>query len=123
VHACQAVYASTCVSSLQINLNLYNGTINCNSPNVLTHVLETVKASDWYAHAVSLSVPATAMLTRGVACGDRSSTTLTYNAANSIPIYGSITFTGTDANGYQTGPSGYARSAHACVDVGGRLTG
>jgi hypothetical protein len=34
---------------MRINLNVFNGTFNCGSPYVLTHLLETVNASAWSA--------------------------------------------------------------------------
>jgi hypothetical protein len=37
----------TCVTSMTINVNVFNGTVNCGGQYTLTHVIQTIEADSW----------------------------------------------------------------------------
>jgi hypothetical protein len=76
----QLITAQYCVSNMVINLNaVQSGTFVCSSPATLYHVIETVRAADWDA------------------------ATVTFATDSVVAPIDTLVFTGTGANGYQSG--------------------
>lgn len=94
-----------------INLNVFNGTVNCGGQYTLTHVIETIEANSWYVCVYTEG--STAKHSR-LLVAHRDSDTITFNAAAAQRVYGTITLTGTGANGYQSGDGRCVGVASSC---------